>query len=63
MAEQIVIETLSSCLQENESVALVSIIGSSGSSPGKTGAIMLVKSDGETCGTVGGGNLEHTAIA
>ncbi len=62
MAEQIVIETLSGCLQENEPVALVSIIGSSGSSPGKKGAIMLVKSDGEICGTVGGGNLEHTAI-
>lgn len=60
--ESQIIQELAKCLQNNVPVALVSIIASSGSSPGKTGAIMTVRHDGQICGTVGGGNLEHTVI-
>ena len=61
--EKIVINTLARCLETNEPAALVSVISNSGASPGKTGAMMLVYGKGETCGTVGGGNLEYQAIA
>lgn len=40
---------------------LLTIISSSGSTPGKPGAKMLVLPDGTTHGTVGGGNIEYTA--
>lgn len=60
--EKVVIDTLARCLESNEPAALVSIISNTGSTPGKTGAMMLVRQVGETCGTVGGGNLEYLAI-
>ncbi len=39
-------------------VALVTVIEATGSTPGKTGAMMAVLEDGTTIGTVGGGKLE-----
>jgi len=39
-------------------VALVTVIEATGSTPGKTGAMMAVLEDGTTFGTVGGGKLE-----
>jgi xanthine dehydrogenase accessory factor len=57
-----VIASLNGCLQADEPVALVTVIASSGSSPGKPGAMMTVSGQGRICGTVGGGNLEHRLI-
>mgnify|MGYP001768671002 CR=1 FL=1 len=47
---------------KGEDTALVTIISTTGSAPGRTGAKMLVKADGTTVGTVGGGGLELQAI-
>jgi xanthine dehydrogenase accessory factor len=57
-----VLQTLTECIQTNQPVALITIIANTGSSPGKTGAMMAVCSDGRINGTVGGGNLEYQAI-
>jgi xanthine dehydrogenase accessory factor len=43
---------------QGQDAALVSVISASGSTPRKTDAKMLVKSDGSILGTIGGGNLE-----
>lgn len=61
--ESEVIATLQRSLAAHEPVALVTVIASSGSSPGKTGAMMTVGGNGRTSGTVGGGSLEHQVIA
>ena len=61
--EQNVVETLAKKVAAGESVALVSVISNSGSSPAKSGAIMLVDTRGAVCGSVGGGNLELKATA
>lgn len=45
----------------DETVAVVTVIETSGSAPGKPGFKMLVDSDGTTLGTVGGGLVEATA--
>jgi len=42
----------------NRSVALVTVTEATGSTPGKTGAMMAVLADGSSYGTVGGGKLE-----
>ena len=46
------------CLtRRGEPFALATVIASSGSSPRKAGAKMLVRSDGSFLGTVGGGRV------
>ncbi|SMP51966.1 XdhC family protein [Anoxynatronum buryatiense] len=42
----------------NRSVALITVTEATGSTPGKTGAMMAVLADGTSYGTVGGGKLE-----
>lgn len=49
-------------LEKGESVALATIVKVSGSAPRKEGAKILVKPDGSTVGTVGGGALENAII-
>ena len=49
-------------VEQEETVALVTVIDTSGSAPGKTGFKMLVDSSGITLGTVGGGLVEATVI-
>ena len=52
-----------STLQTGEHVALVTVVSTSGSSPGKAGYKMLVFADGrKTAGTVGGGLVEAEMI-
>ncbi|MHB8771844.1 MAG: XdhC family aldehyde oxidoreductase maturation factor [Syntrophales bacterium] len=51
------------CLGQGESVALATVIARSGSGPREAGATMLVRPDGRTLGTVGGGLLEGQAAA
>ncbi|MBN2494249.1 MAG: XdhC family protein [Deltaproteobacteria bacterium] len=50
-------------IDEEESGALVLVIGKQGSSPGKIGAKMLVLPDGGIMGTIGGGVIEARVLA
>ena len=56
-----IFETLRRCVEQGEDLMLVSIIGSTGSSPRGKGAQMLVSEAGRLCGTIGGGNVEFLA--
>lgn len=49
-------------VEQNERVALVTIVDVSGSSPGKLGSKMVVNKDGLIAGTIGGGAVEAKAI-
>ena len=55
------IEAILSTLKRRESLILVSILASSGSTPRGAGALMLVFEDGHAEGTIGGGAVEHAA--
>jgi xanthine dehydrogenase accessory factor len=48
--------------REGESAALVTVIGSEGSTPQKAGAKMLVHADGRIVGTIGGGCVEAEMV-
>ena len=47
---------------EGEGAALVTVISTSGSTPRKEGAKMLVRYDGSIVGTIGGGKIEKQVI-
>jgi len=55
------IRSIVHALEADQSVCLVSLLKSSGSTPRGTGAMMAVFCGGETTGTIGGGNVEYTA--
>src|SRR5215207_896031 len=57
-----VFAALSEALQRGEEVALVTIVSSTGSTPQRVGAKMLVYEDGRTVGTIGGGCYENEAF-
>ncbi len=57
------LQSLAARLSRGEALALVTVIGSSGSTPRELGAKMLVLPDGSTVGTIGGGRLEAQAAA
>ena len=59
---QEVFAALAEALSRGEEVALVTITGSTGSTPQRVGAKMLVYSDGRTVGTIGGGCYENDAF-
>ena len=59
---QEVFSALSEALDRGEEVALVTIVSSTGSTPQRVGAKMLVYSDGRTVGTIGGGCYENDAF-
>jgi xanthine dehydrogenase accessory factor len=59
---QEVFSALSEALDRGEEVALVTIVSSTGSTPHRVGAKMLVYSDGRTVGTIGGGCYENEAF-
>ena len=48
--------------RENKDFVLITVVDAHGSTPGKTGFRMAAYADGTTHGTIGGGNLEHTAV-
>jgi xanthine dehydrogenase accessory factor len=54
---------LAEAAEAGEHVALCTVVGVDGSAPRSSGARMLVWPDGRILGTVGGGALEHRAIA
>lgn len=49
-------------MEQQRNFVFVTIIASSGSSPRGAGSRMLVLEDGSSYGTIGGGNVEYTAI-
>ena len=55
-------EAVVACQTEGTPAALAIIVAAFGSTPQKTGAKMLVKGDGSTVGTVGGGQVEAQVI-
>ncbi|MFA5810590.1 MAG: XdhC family protein [Thermoleophilia bacterium] len=58
-----VYQSLKDVLAKNEPAVMVTIVETRGSVPRKAGARMLVKQDGSTVGTVGGGSVEHAIKA
>jgi xanthine dehydrogenase accessory factor len=52
---QEVFKALAEALDRGDEVALVTIDSSTGSTPQRVGAKMLVYADGRTVGTIGGG--------
>jgi xanthine dehydrogenase accessory factor len=59
---QEVFAALNDALQKGEEVALVTIVSSTGSTPQRVGAKMLVYADGRTVGTIGGGCYENESF-
>jgi xanthine dehydrogenase accessory factor len=59
---QEVFKALAEALDKGEEVALVTIVASTGSTPQRVGAKMLVYADGRTVGTIGGGCYENEAF-
>lgn len=59
---QEVFTALAGALDAGEEVALVTIVASTGSTPQRVGAKMLVFADGRTVGTIGGGCYENDAF-
>jgi xanthine dehydrogenase accessory factor len=59
---QEVFTALADALERGEDVALVTIVASTGSTPQRVGAKMLVYADGRTVGTIGGGCYENDAF-
>jgi xanthine dehydrogenase accessory factor len=59
---QEVFSALNDALQKGEEVALVTIVSSTGSTPQRVGAKMLVYADGRTVGTIGGGCYENESF-
>jgi len=57
-----IFNTASELRKQNEPFALATVIDLEGSSPGKIGFKMIVKSDGTSIGTVGGGAIEEEVI-
>ena len=61
-ADASALEAVMACRERGEAVALVTVIGATGSAPRGMGATMAVRKDGSIIGTVGGGNLELFTI-
>ena len=59
---QEVFAALNDALQKGDEVALVTIVASTGSTPQRVGAKMLVYADGRTVGTIGGGCYENESF-
>src|SRR6516164_5149843 len=57
-----VFAAVASALERGEPAALVTIISTTGSTPQRVGAKMLVFADGRTVGTIGGGCYENDAF-
>ena len=49
-------------LQQGQACALLAVVDSEGSSPGRAGALMVVGSGGPLFGTIGGGRVEHDLV-
>jgi xanthine dehydrogenase accessory factor len=58
-----VYEAVLEAIRENQPACLLTVIEARGSTPREVGAKMLLRADGSTAGTIGGGSLEASAIA
>uniref|UniRef100_A0A832I242 Xanthine dehydrogenase accessory protein XdhC n=1 Tax=Eiseniibacteriota bacterium TaxID=2212470 RepID=A0A832I242_UNCEI len=56
-------DTLPRWRAERRRFVLATVTGARGFTPRKPGAHMLVAEDGATCGTIGGGAIEHAVLA
>ncbi|MDP1725258.1 MAG: XdhC family protein [Bacteroidota bacterium] len=54
---------LQCALEKREQLALCTVVETSGSTPLKAGAKMLIWANGDSAGTIGGGNVESQVIA
>src|SRR4051795_6827889 len=59
---QEVFAAVAEALEKGEPAALVTIVSTTGSTPQRVGAKMLVFPDGRTVGTIGGGCYENDAF-
>jgi xanthine dehydrogenase accessory factor len=59
---QLIYEALAELEKKNESAALCTVISSEGSTPRHVGSKMLVYTDGQFIGTVGGGDMENRVL-
>lgn len=59
MDKQTIWQWLGSALQQHQSVALLIVVDSKGSSPGKTGAKLAMTANKAMFGTIGGGKVEY----
>jgi xanthine dehydrogenase accessory factor len=57
------LEHAAAAIRSGQSVCLVTVVETSGSTPRKAGAKMLVFADGRTEGTIGGGLVERAMVA
>jgi xanthine dehydrogenase accessory factor len=57
------LEALGAAREAGTPCALVTVAHARGSSPREAGAKMLVRADGSFAGSIGGGHLEHKALA
>ena len=57
-----IIEEIYRLKKENERFIVTTLVKNSGATPGKTGLKMVIRDDGKTFGTIGGGNLEMLVI-
>lgn len=58
-----VLKELTTSVEHNEPAALATVVQVNGASPAKVGAKILLRGDGSTVGTAGGGRLEQTILA
>ncbi|HRU54567.1 MAG TPA: XdhC family protein, partial [Candidatus Sumerlaeia bacterium] len=57
-----ILKELNQLMEKGDSAALATIIAGEGSTPRKIGAKMLIRPDGSTMGTIGGGIVEAQVI-
>jgi len=57
-----VLDAILKLQNDGKAAALVTLCSTKGSTPRKAGAKMLVYPDGHSLGTIGGGQLEFTAV-
>jgi xanthine dehydrogenase accessory factor len=57
-----IIQAIAQALKSGQSVALVTVVRSMGSTPRHAAAKMVVRADGSFVGTIGGGSMEHQAV-
>ena len=58
-----VLKELTASVEHNEPTALATVVQVDGASPAKVGATILLRGDGTTVGTAGGGRLEQAILA
>jgi xanthine dehydrogenase accessory factor len=62
MSDLMLFDEMARLARKGEPFALATVIGSSGSSPRKPGAKMVIRGDGSVVGTIGGGRVEADSI-